>query len=227
MDEVEIADVTVHRAGLLLIGPQASAVLHKINIQTPHHTPIRMQTMLHSAAVDEIVHAHSPLVPRFEIWSNPAAIARLHAEVITAGATPVTVVALDQLRILEGTPRVGTDINDRTLPQETGQTHALHFTKGCYLGQEIVERIRSRGNVHRALSGFVLTGALAAPGTAIESESNSIGELTSVTSIQLPDQPASIQLALGIIRRETIDRNLAITYPGGTATPVALPYAIP
>ena len=40
---------------------------------------------------------------------------------------------------------------ERDLPQETSQTRALHFNKGCYLGQEIVERIRSRGNVHRHL----------------------------------------------------------------------------
>jgi len=122
MDEVEIADVSAQRAGLLLIGPTASDVLHKINLQTPHHTPIRMQTMLHSAAVDEIIHAHSPLVPRYEIWSNPTAIGKLLAELIAAGATPVSAAALDQLRILEGTPRIGTDINDRTLAQETGQT---------------------------------------------------------------------------------------------------------
>jgi aminomethyltransferase len=224
MDEVEIADVSAQRAGLLLIGPTASDVLHKINLQTPHHTPIRMQTMLHSAAVDEIIHAHSPLVPRYEIWSNPTATGKLLAELITAGATPVSAAALDQLRILEGTPRIGTDINDRTLAQETGQTHALHFTKGCYLGQEIVERIRSRGNVHRTLSGFLLTGALPAPGTLLEAESNSIGELTSLATIQLPDQPAPLQLALGIIRREAIERNLDLTYPGGTATPVTLPY---
>ena len=111
--------------------------------------------------------------------------------------------------------------------QETSQSRALHFTKGCYLGQEIVERIHSRGGVHRTFTGFILTGALPTPGTQLEAVSTPVAELTSVAAISLPDQPAPIQLALGIVRREALDRNLTLTYPGGTATPIALPYTIP
>jgi folate-binding protein YgfZ len=156
------------------------------------------------------------------------------------GATPVSSEALEALRILEGTPRYGIDIrNNETahdLPQETGQTRALHFSKGCYLGQEIVERIRSRGNVHRTFSGFSLTGALPEPGAVLTAEGKPVGELTSVAAIPLPEsstQPAHIvQLALGYVRREALPvtaqaRNLPIEYPGGVATPTALPYPIP
>ncbi len=52
-------------------------------------------------------------------------------------------------------PNYGQDIRDRDLPQETEQMQALTFTKGCYIGQEIVERIRARGQVHRKFTGFV------------------------------------------------------------------------
>jgi aminomethyltransferase len=179
------------------------------------------------------MHAHSPLVPKFEIWTDSSAFDLIAHELRNAGAFEVDSAALEDLRILEGTPRFGTDIRDKDLPQETGQTRALHFTKGCYLGQEIVERIHSRGGVHRAFSGFVLTGALPAPGTQLEAESEAkpVAELTSVASIHLPGQPAPMQLALGIIRREALEnaqaRNLTLTYPGGTATPIALPYAVP
>ena len=62
--------------------------------------------------------------------------------------------ALNYLRIAEGIPQYGQDIRERDLPQETEQERALHFTKGCYIGQEIVERIRSRGAVHRKFTGF-------------------------------------------------------------------------
>ena len=61
--------------------------------------------------------------------------------------------ARDCLRIAAGIPRYGADIRERDLPQETEQERALNFTKGCYVGQEIVERIRSRGQrasqIHR------------------------------------------------------------------------------
>src|SRR5262249_16165677 len=62
--------------------------------------------------------------------------------------------ALEWWRVVQGIPQYGQDIRDRDLPQETGQTQALNFNKGCYIGQEIVERIRSRGQVHRKFTGF-------------------------------------------------------------------------
>ncbi len=57
-----------------------------------------------------------------------------------------------------GVPLYGVDIRERDLPQETEQMRALNFNKGCYVGQEIVERIRSRGNVHRKFTGFLVEG---------------------------------------------------------------------
>jgi aminomethyltransferase len=180
-------------------------------------------------------------VPAYEVWFDSAASAEhsFHA-FKTAVGIEATPEALEHLRILEGTPRYGIDIRNtekaHDLPQETGQTRALHFSKGCYLGQEIVERIRSRGNVHRTFSGFTLTGALPEPGAVLTADAKPVGELTSVAAIPLPassTQPARIvQLALGYVRREALPvtaqaRNLPIEYPGGVATPIALPYPIP
>jgi aminomethyltransferase len=236
MDEVELADISMagdadnRRVGLLLAGPQAVAILHKLNIQIPNHTPTRFQTVLRHTSPLEIVHARSVLVPRFEFWSTPTIIGALTEELLAAGAIAASTEAVEQLRILEGTPRYGIDITDRTLPQETTangtQSHALGVDKGCYVGQEIVERIRARGNVHRALSGFLLAGTLPVGGTALEVEGEVVGEVTSVASIQLPGQLTPIQLALGVIRRESLKLSFPITYAGGSATPVVVPYAI-
>jgi folate-binding protein YgfZ len=55
------------------------------------------------------------------------------------------------VRIEQGRPRYGEEISERYLVQETGQLQAVHFSKGCYLGQEIVERVRSRAQIHRVL----------------------------------------------------------------------------
>ena len=57
----------------------------------------------------------------------------------------------DVVRIENGRPRYGVDITDSSMPQETQQMHAVHPSKGCYIGQEIVERVRSRGHVNRLL----------------------------------------------------------------------------
>src|SRR5436190_1996551 len=73
---------------------------------------------------------------------------------LQVGAQEVHEQALETFRIACGIPKFGVDIRQRDLPQETGQDRALNFSKGCYIGQEIVERIRSRGAVHRVFTGF-------------------------------------------------------------------------
>jgi folate-binding protein YgfZ len=227
MDDVELADISDQRRGLLLTGPNATSLLAAIDGTTEQLDPLELVHIhWHSVSID-LIHAYSPLIPKFEIWTDPETLLRVRDQLLIASATAVSPEALEALRILEGTPLYSIDIRNsetsRDLPQETAQTRALHFSKGCYLGQEIVERIRSRGNVHRTFGGFELTGTLPASGTALEAEGKSVGELTSVATIPLPTGP--VQLALGYIRREALDRNLPLTYPGGTATPIALPYS--
>jgi folate-binding protein YgfZ len=239
MDDVELADITSERHGLLIAGPQSISILQILGLDKAQPTtPSLHSTTFHAASID-LIHAHSPLVPRFELWSDHATITSLTEALTAAGAAVVTPEALEHLRLLSGTPRYGIDIRDtekvRDLPQETNQPHALHFTKGCYLGQEIVERIHSRGNVHRTLTGLLLTGALPTPGAVIEADGKSVGEITSAAAIPLPasaSAPAqTIHLALAYLRREALAEaqahNLTLTYPGGTATPIALPYATP
>ena len=236
MDDVELTDITGSRHGLLIAGPDATKLLAAIAISSEdEYGPLKLVlTTWHSSSID-LIHAHSPLVPRFELWSDPATLKQVSDQLLIAGATPVSPEALETLRILEGTPRYGIDIRntekDKDLPQETAQARALHFSKGCYLGQEIVERIRSRGNVHRTFSGFALTGALPAPGAVLELDGKPVGELTSVAAIPLPQSESNpVQLALGYVRREALAdahaRGLPLQYPGGAATPIALPYRI-
>jgi aminomethyltransferase len=223
MDDVELASPE-ERTALTLLGPQATAILESLALPVPGELQL-VHAAFHGAPID-ILHVHSPLVPRFELWATPARIEDIAEALGNAGATPTSAAALEHLRLLEGTPLYGTDIRDRDLPQETGQTRALHFAKGCYLGQEIVERIRSRGNVHRALNGFILTGPipmLPAPLFDPEAPEKILGELTSAARIELPT--GAVTLALGIVRREALERNTAIHYENGTAIPTKLPYS--
>ncbi len=228
MDDVELSAVE-HRAGLLLVGPNASTLLAALDVCTNPIDPMELVRVTWHSALIDLIRTYSPVVPRFEFWSDAAAIGLLTESLKSTGATQATPEELEQLRILEGTPLYGVDIRNsetaKDLPQETAQTRALHFSKGCYLGQEIVERIRSRGNVHRTFSGFVLHGDLPAAGAVLSDETKAVGELTSVTRIELPTGP--LQIAIGYIRRETLDRGAVIIYPGGTATASTLSFSLP
>jgi folate-binding protein YgfZ len=226
MDDVELADVTNASSGIQITGPLTASLLKQIGLNVEDLKKLEKRSLTWNAVQITVIHAYSPLVPRFELWADSTSSPKLFEALQSAGVLDCDAQSLEWLRILEGTPLFGTDIRDRELPQETGQTRALHFAKGCYLGQEIVERIRSRGNVHRTFSGFRLEGELPPAGALLETDGKQVGELTSLAAIPLPtDRGAIRQLGLGYIRREALDRGAPIHYSGGVAVPVSLPFA--
>lgn len=84
------------------------------------------------------------------------------------------------VRLEHGKPRYGDDITERNLAQETNQMHAIAFGKGCYLGQEIVERVRSRAQLHRMLTPVrIRSQSPPSPGTKLSVEGKEIAEITS------------------------------------------------
>lgn len=227
MDDVELADISDNRHGLTILGPQAASLLEQLGIHADGLSELEVRTLSWNSAALTLLRAHGPLVPRYEVWAERSEdILDLQKALEGAGAVPCGSQELNWLRILEGTPLYGTDIRDRDLPQETDQTRALHFNKGCYLGQEIVERIRSRGNVHRTFTAFLLEGTLPEPGAVLESGGKPVGELTSIAEIPLPGiSGPTLQRALGYIRREALQRQERIQYPGGTAHPASSPFS--
>jgi folate-binding protein YgfZ len=220
MDQVTLNPVEQWTA-LGIAGPQASKTLGDLGFSVPEPDHLTESTWQGRTVV--VAAAHGPLVPGYQLWIESSAVLDLWNALTGADATPCGSTAVDQLRILEGTPAYGIDIADRDLPQETSQMRALNFNKGCYLGQEIVERIRSRGNVHRTLSGFVLEGNLPQPKTPILAGEKSVGELTSIARIYIPGAGEK-NVALGIIRREVLESNELLTVDGNKVIPHALPF---
>jgi folate-binding protein YgfZ len=98
------------------------------------------------------------------------------------------------VRIEHGKPRYGEEITERYLVQETGQLQAVHFSKGCYLGQEIVERVRSRAQIHRVLRRLEIeTKSAPEVGTKLKSGDTDAGEI--VTAAYSPALEKSVAMA--------------------------------
>jgi len=136
---------------------------------------------------------------------------------------PVGHAALNILRTEAGIPWYGAELTEQTLPPEAGlEQRAISYAKGCYLGQEIVERIRSRGHVNRKLVGLVLGVAeLPAPGAKLLRDRKEVGVIT--TAVHSPTLVADI--ALGYVRREHLDLGTRLEVEGGGAAEVtALPF---
>jgi folate-binding protein YgfZ len=204
MDDVEVADISERQTALGLAGPRARAILNLAGIEVPNLQPLQMITP--SCNCDcgcvecTVIRGEDGPQESYEVWLAPNDVYKTWRALIAAGATPVGSEALEMQRIVSGIPLYGVDIRERDLPQETEQTRALNFNKGCYVGQEIVERIRSRGNVHRKFTGFLVEGAaVIAPGAKIVADEKEVGEITSAATV-----PASGNqtMALGYIRRE-------------------------
>lgn len=206
MDKVEMADITASASVIGVAGPQATEVLGKVASPLTADSSLLIEDVTLNGMRVSLVHGDNPAIPTFELWLDPANRAQVKAALLEAGAQEVGAEALELLRIASGTPRYGQDIHDRDLPQETGQARAINFTKGCYIGQEIVERIRARGNVHRMFTGFLVDGDHPAPGTKIQVEGKDVGEVTSVAS--LPVQSGEVKVALGYLRREAAAKEL-------------------
>jgi folate-binding protein YgfZ len=173
-----------------------------------------------------ILRGYGVLAPHYEFWLPSAGLGKLWSCLRTAGAIRAGSASVEAFRIAEGIPAYGIDMMERDLAQETSQMRALHFNKGCYLGQEIVERIRSRGNVHRHLRPLELTGPAPAGGTELKSDDGTeAGQITSAAELKLAT--GSRVFALGMIRGEAEARNLPLAYTAGTATGTARILAAP
>jgi aminomethyltransferase len=205
MDDVEVTNISENQTVLGMAGPKSREILNKAGVEVPNLQPLQMITPQCNCdcgcAQCTVVRGDDEQQESYEIWLAPQDVYKTWRALLAAGATPVGSEALEMQRIVAGIPLYGVDIRERDLPQETEQMRALNFNKGCYVGQEIVERIRSRGNVHRKFAGFQVEGAAAiAAGDKIVSGEKEVGEITSVAVVDAPSGRRTV--ALGYIRRE-------------------------
>ncbi len=206
MDDVEVKNLSDELTALGISGPRSREVLRSAGIQIPETRPSQIFEVTCTCDCDCVpctaVRGDDPQIESYELWLAFTDVRKTWDALVAHGATPVGFEALEFQRIVSGIPRYGVDIRERDLPQETEQSRALNFNKGCYIGQEIVERIRSRGTVHRKFTGFMVEEvAPIQAGMKITAADKEVGEITSVASLRLAGEDKTI--ALGYVRRET------------------------
>jgi folate-binding protein YgfZ len=223
MDDVEVTRVDEKLAAIGIAGPSAKETLKVAGIEAGGLKSLHIEDLVWRGANLSVVRGEWEQYPSYEIWSPPKQVSVVTAELQSAGAAAVGHEALELYRIALGIPRYGQDVRERDLPQETEQQRALNFNKGCYVGQEIVERIRSRGNVHRKFAGFRIAGPAPTSGAKIQVQGKDVGEITS--SGVIPAVPGEQTAALGYIRREAALPGKEIQIAGSSATVSDLPFA--
>ncbi len=227
-DEVAIEDRSEQLTALTVEGPRAADVLRAAGAQSLpgkefNHAGLRLgqQTPVQVVKVSQTGNEGYELIFRVEHAQN--VWAALTAAQTQVPWKPVGLAALNVLRTEAGIPWYGAELQDTTLPPEAGlETRAISYTKGCYVGQEIIARIRARGHVNRKLMGLLLEGTrVPAAGTKLIANGNEVGEITTAVYSPTLGRP----IALAYIRREHFTPGTRLQVAsGGTAEVTALPF---
>ncbi len=182
MDDVSIENITDETALLAVVGPMARRVAAALCDRLPEET-------LSFVEVGNLRVYRAPLAETDGYWIAAAASdKRMLVDTLEAqGAVSADEDAFEANRVQHRIPRFGVDFGPKNIPHETQQLHAVSFTKGCYTGQEIVERVRSRGQVKRLLVGIELESAAVPEVLTVRHNGKPVGALTSPTPGSPPD----------------------------------------
>jgi tRNA-modifying protein YgfZ len=205
-EDVQLALLDDGLTGVWLHGPAADAMLMKVfsgldGISAwPSYRSVKTSLQGEPVVVARIDQLG---VPGFVVYLSPTLAPPLEAALREAGAAPVGQEAIEVLRIEARYPLFGVDMTDDTIPLEAGiEARAISFSKGCYVGQEVIIRVlhRGHGRVARRLVGLQVEGAPPAAGDRVFAADREIGFVTSAA-----ESPRLGAIALGYLHRDFVD----------------------
>ncbi len=224
-DKVEIEPLEIYSVGFE--GPQARRLLEKaLHVELPTLDDYGHFAANYAGFPVRVARASNTGEEGYQVWVGAKGMMGVWGgacgQAPTYGTLPCGTEALETLRIEAGIPRYGSELGEDTLPQEARLLHALSFTKGCYVGQEIVERTRSRGHVNWILSGLFVDSAEApSSGSRFIAAGQPAGEVTSACI----SPTLGRTLALAYLRREFAEPGTVLALESGESAEVtSLPF---
>jgi folate-binding protein YgfZ len=210
---------------LAVQGPEAMEVLSgaagiSLELAPYAHTEVSI-----AGAPVRVASRTEAVTPGFHCWTAPDHAAAVWKALRDAGAVPVGADAAEILRVEAGIPVYGPDVDDTVILPETRLDALVSYTKGCYIGQETVARVKYRGHINRGVSGLVVSGdEVPSHGDLVLADDKEVGRITSaVRSIAL-GKP----IGLGYIRREHFEPGSPVSVKVGDkligAQVAALPF---
>jgi folate-binding protein YgfZ len=159
-----------------------------------------------------------------KLASLPGLVGGIDVLVAREALAPLSLPKLDEatyevLRVEAGVPKYGLDMTEATIPLEANLAKALHYQKGCYIGQEVIARATYRGHMNKKLSGLLLGDAEPAAGTELKRGDRKVGFITSVVRSVGRGQ----NVALGYVHRDAGEAGTELDAAGSTAVVAALP----
>lgn len=211
----EVLDVTGALAILALVGPRAAEAFERVapGEQAPAEGALR--TIVIAGAEVIVAGLGRDGLPALELLVNPAGAEPLAHALLAAvqvcGGGPCGRDALDAARIERFVPRFGVDTTEETIPLEANLDGAISYTKGCYVGQEVIARATYRGAVNRRLVQLAVPPGTSAGAKLLGAE-RAVGHVTSVLEVP-PGGGAPV--ALGYLRRDHLEVGKTLPLEGG------------
>ena len=206
-DDVQIVDATPHYSLLSVQGPKAAAVVRAIGVFAEVPAKLLASIKISEAMLGEIYLVNNPRLggTGFDLFvpNNSLGVVadKLIAATKSIGGRAVGWTAFEIARIEAGIPRFGADMDETSFPLECGiESRAIVYNKGCYLGQEVINRIHSVGHVNRELRRLQLAAdlpALPQRGDKLFFNGKEVGHVTSAVK-----SPGMGSIAIGYVRRE-------------------------
>ena len=228
-EDVQVRDVTDLLSRAAIVGPEAARVVTTIVEGTSRealdllteHGHVEARCGEHRATVVRVTDTGEP---GFDLYVEDASNTALAAAIARAGVPGVAEDVAEVLRVEAGVPRFHQDMDETTIPLEAGlEARAISFTKGCYVGQEVIVRIvhRGHGKVAKRLVGLTIAGVEPPPmGGAILHDGQVVGAVTS----SVVSSALSCPIALGYVPRELGEPGTALAVETGPAVVTALPF---
>jgi len=218
-DDITLGDRRAELARLAVEGPRAAALLAAAGAGVADLAPHAWrESRIGDATVTAAAYGFTGL-PGFQLFAPARDAEAVAAALQEAGAAPASADTLECLRIAAGVPWLGRELDESVLPAEARLEAAISNSKGCYTGQEVVTRMRTRGRVGHLLVGLRFEGdALPARGAEIEGATGRIGQVTS--SVLSPEAGA---IGLGFVRAEEATPGARVRVAGTAARIAALP----
>jgi len=221
MDDVTLADETPRHGTLALEGPKAASIVKEVSGADLANFD---ELSSHGGAVGSIpcrITKRSPGgVSGAEFLTASERLAELWQVLLDAarwhGGGPIGYTALNGLRLAQGAPWFGYDFGEKQIPHEAGlQDSHISYTKGCYTGQEIVERVRSRGQVNRQRVRLAFSGdVVPEEGTLLTLDGKEGGVVTRAARTWDPTRI----LGMAYVRKEAMTPETVLQWINGTAT---------
>jgi tRNA-modifying protein YgfZ len=160
----------------------------------------------------------------YDVFVDRAKAARFMSAAGEAGTVPLDVTTADAIRLEAGVPLFHRDMDEETIPLEAGiESRAISFTKGCYVGQEVIIRVvhRGHGRVARKLVGLLVDGTQAPEaGAVVRAGDRDVGRVTGSALSPALRRP----IALAYVHRDFVAPGTSVTVAGAPAEVTALPF---